>query len=162
MDSLLWKNFLAALLCLGIIFCFSNLPAANQDLRPMLRQYPALVDGVRSLPHMQYNYAGRLIDSRVDTVKFINFSLRKSAHVLLYGLFGLYVLKTLGALGVRGSWRYWLAALVVLAVAGLDEQNQTHIAGRSGLYQDLVLDLTGFFVVVSLARVMGKRSNRPT
>jgi len=146
------RNILASLAFLLLIGCFSGLPGSKTDLRPAIRQFPELVGNVQSLPHIHYTYAGRPIDNRRDPVTFIYMSLRKGGHFFLYGLFGFFLANASAASGVRGIRRWVLAGAVVLTVACLDEWNQSHIAGRSRLIQDVLLDLAGFVAVAPAAR----------
>ncbi|MBC7106915.1 MAG: VanZ family protein [Firmicutes bacterium] len=144
---------LLALASLAVIAYFSRLPAAEQDLRPFIRQHPVLVRAAESLPHVSFSWSGRLVDNRRDPVDFIYFVMRKLAHIVLYGALGLAVA---GALGYRPFLRRvrWLAAaLVVLAVGLLDERVQGTTPGRTARGVDVLLDLGSFLMAGALYAV---------
>ena len=153
-------NLLAAMACMGVIIYFSNLTGSETDVSSVISRHPGLVQNVKSLPHIRYNYAGRVVDNRADPVKFIHMAVRKSGHFVIYGLIGFFLANAAGGTGRRG-WRGWVTvALAVLAVALLDEHNQSHIGGRSSLFQDVVVDmagcLAGLFFSRLLVRPVGK------
>jgi len=67
---------------------FSNQPFSKQDLAPVLQRYPRLVQAVMALPEVQFRYAGTVFSNRRDPVRFLQFVLRKAAHLFLYGMYG--------------------------------------------------------------------------
>jgi hypothetical protein len=72
---------------------------AEQDLRPEIGRHTSLVERVRELPPVSFSYGGQPVDSRRAPADFIQFWLRKGAHVLLYGALGMVLAAALG-------WRY--------------------------------------------------------
>ena len=92
-----------------------------------------------------------------DTLTFYHGIIRKLAHVTEYAI--------LGVLSMRAfvSGRTVLAASVILiAVASIDEINQSFNPARTGSPVDVLLDLAGGFtavVVVALARGRRRRTH---
>lgn len=82
--------------------------------------------------------------------EILNSIIRKSAHVLEYGI--------LGALAWRASRRLPVSLLVALAVASTDEFRQSFSPLRTGTPWDVLLDVCGAALGVWLYRLWaGKR-----
>ncbi|MGQ9533586.1 MAG: VanZ family protein [Desulfotomaculales bacterium] len=154
--------WLLAVTSLAVIAYFSRLPAADQDLRPFIRQHPVLVRAAESLPHVSFSWGGRPVDNRRDPVRFLQFCVRKAAHLFLYGMYGLSLMRALGGSGLKGLLGFGLVALLVVMVAALDEHNQARIAGRSGRPEDVGVDFAGFLLFCGAAwgHAVGRRRRR--
>lgn len=133
-----------------IIAHFSSQPFADQDLRAEIAQRQRLVQVVQKLPPVRFSYDGQEVDSRRAPVDFIQFWLRKGAHIFLYGFLGLVITYALKAGGIKGVKSWLLAGGLLLLAALLDERNQLRIPGRTGRPADVFLDLSGyvFFALV--------------
>ncbi|MGQ9533581.1 MAG: VanZ family protein [Desulfotomaculales bacterium] len=145
--------WLLAVTSLAVIAYFSRLPAADQDLRPFIRQHPVLVRAAESLPHVSFSWGGRPVDNRRDPVNFVYFVARKVAHVVLYALLGLAVAVALGCWPSLRRVRWPVAALMVLAVGLVDEHVQGTTPGRTARGLDVLLDLGSFLVAAALYAV---------
>ena len=75
--------------------------------------------------------------------------LRKSAHVVVYGI--------LGALAYRAERKWLLAMMIVLAVASADEWMQSRALNRTGTPWDVLLDVVGAASVIFLLQRRGAR-----
>ncbi len=73
---------------------------------------------------MRFSYDGQVVNSRLDPADFIQFWLRKGAHIFIYGLLGLALANALKAKGLEGFRRWLTAGALVLVVAAFDEWNQ--------------------------------------
>ncbi len=74
----------------------------------------------------------------------VHFSIRKTVHVLAYGLLGFLDFRAVR--GPRKGWTLrWSAVAVALAViiASLDEWHQSFVPGRTGTPVDVVIDCAG-------------------
>lgn len=138
-----FSRWALVLLLLGLITFFSNQPFAEQDLRPRIARHPQLVQKVQNLPPVSFSFGGQPVDSHHDPAGFVQFWLRKGAHVAVYGALGLALAAALGALGVSSARRWALALLVLALVAALDEWHQTSVPGRTGRALDVLVDLGG-------------------
>ncbi|MCL6612426.1 MAG: VanZ family protein [Peptococcaceae bacterium] len=145
------RRWLSVLVVLLIIARFSSQPFAGQDLRPEIERRGRLVQAVREMPPVRFSYDGQAVDSRLDPADFVQFWLRKGAHIFIYGLLGLALAGALKARGLKGFGRWAAAAALVAAVAVLDEWNQQSVPGRTGRAADVFLDLAGF-LFLGLAR----------
>ncbi len=150
------RLWLPVVFWLAVIAHFSNQPFSKQDLAPLLQRYPRVVQAVAVLPEVQFRYAGTVFNNRRDPVRFLQFCLRKAAHLFLYGMYGLSLLRALGGSGLIGARGFVVAAVLVVLVAALDEHNQARIAGRSGRPEDVALDFAGFLLFCGLAAVRAR------
>ncbi|MBC7104812.1 MAG: VanZ family protein [Firmicutes bacterium] len=66
------------------------------------------------------------------------------------------LVRALGGSGLKGLQGLGLAALLVVLVAALDEQNQARIAGRSGRPEDVALDFVGFLLFCGLTALWAR------
>lgn len=95
-----------------------------------------------------------------------NHLLRKTGHVIGYGLLSFFLFRawreTLPALQLRKWALRWstLAVLGTLIVASLDEWHQTYLPSRTGRWQDVVLD-TSAGIATQLLIYSFLRSRKP-
>ncbi|HEU4520609.1 MAG TPA: VanZ family protein [Thermoanaerobaculia bacterium] len=94
----------------------------------------------------------RVLDVNSTALFYINYSLRKGAHVVGYGILGALNLRA-----IRGGrpWRpAWAVAAVALAavVAVIDETHQSTVAGRTAALADIGFDLCGAALAVMAPR----------
>jgi len=152
-------RWMLVILCLISVQHFSRQPFSEQDLSPYIRQYPSLIQVVRSVPPIELHYRNSVINSHKNPIGFIQFLLRKAAHVTLYGLLGTSLLYALKGGGINTLKAWLLAALSVVAVAALDEYQQFNNPGRTGCIEDVILDFSGF-VFLSLLALLSLRLMR--
>ncbi|WP_152946161.1 VanZ family protein [Desulfofundulus thermobenzoicus] len=143
-----WWRWLLVGVCLLAIAYFSGQSFAEQDLRPEIRRHPRMVEKVRELPPVSFSYSGQPVDNRRAPADFIQFWLRKGAHVVIYGALGLSLAAALDGAGSGGRRRWMLAGVIVILVGALDEWHQTFVPGRTGRAVDVLVDLAGFVVLV--------------
>jgi VanZ family protein len=140
-----WR-WIVVLLWLLIIAYFSQQPFQQQDISPYITDHPRLTHLIQQLPVIQFHYHNSLINSHSNSVQFVQFVVRKTMHITLYGLFGLSLLLALAS-GRRIKLRHWaLAALIILATAALDEFNQYLSTSRTGCIEDIVMDFFGYIL----------------
>ena len=125
----LWRAWLPALVWLGLIVFESTSTLSAENTSRIL--YPLL--------HYLFG---------VDPVHFQtwHFLLRKTGHVLGYGILSLLLFRAWRAtIGVSGNARWsviWTSIAIVMTalVAGLDEWHQSFLPSRTGRARDVVLD----------------------
>ena len=134
------------LACLIMIASFSRQPSQEQDLRPIISKHQNIIKLVQEMPQLKFHYAGRVVDSHEKTVDFIQFIIRKCAHLFLYGCFGILLVLATG--GFRQlTWTRWLLlGLFLAAVAIGDEVNQSFASSRTGCIEDIMVDITGYII----------------
>jgi VanZ family protein len=80
----------------------------------------------------------------VETLDFMHFMIRKSAHFVEYFVLSLLILRGIraGRQGARFGWAIAAIALVG-SYAALDEFHQSFVPGRTAAVADVVLDTSG-------------------
>ncbi len=147
--------WLFTLICIAVIFYFSRQPFSQQDISPYLHKYPSLVSLLKTIPDIHFHYIGRLHSSHADPLGFIQFIIRKMAHITIYGLLGLSLLFAMNGKN-KITWKsYLLAGILVLGVASTDELNQLHNPDRTGCTADVILDFTGFLIFSTIIKWKG-------
>lgn len=153
-----WLLVLASLIVIGYL---SSQTFKEQDLRPQIQQHENIVSAVRALPSVSFEYnRGVQTDNRSNPVSFIHFFIRKSAHLILYSVLGLATLWALGGIVRLPRYRLILAISLVAVVAVLDELNQAFSAGRTGMARDVIIDVSGFLVIVMVASFLRRTKRR--
>ena len=152
-------SWLLVIICIATIAYFSRQPFSQQDISPYINKYPAVVKMVKTMPLIQFHYNTSLIDSHANTIGFIQFIIRKVAHLTIYGLFGLSLLFALQ--GKRKiNYKTWLlAGIIVLVVASGDELNQLQNSDRTGCTADVIMDFTGYLIFSTLYLLIAKLKN---
>lgn len=141
----MWR-WLSVLAFLVLVVSFSNQPFAEQDLRPEIQRHGRFLQLIQKLPPIRISYDGQVVDNRAAPADFVQFWLRKGAHLVLYGALGLTLASALGATGLKGAVRWPAAGFLLLLVASLDEWGQLSVPGRTGRVLDVLADLIGFFL----------------
>ncbi|MCL6558611.1 MAG: VanZ family protein [Firmicutes bacterium] len=108
---------------------------------------------VRKLPPVSFSYDGQPVNSRGDPADFVQFWLRKGAHVVIYGALGMALAAALGSAGPGVRRCRVLAGVILVLVAVLDEWHQTFVPGRTGRMADVLVDLAGYVFFIFLARL---------
>ena len=140
-----FRFWMASLICAAwivLILSFAFQHFDDQDLRPFLRERISEEALQKVLPSVEFTYAGSLLSYR-EPHRFAHFLLRKGAHVFIYAALAFFVVyqQLLAGRGAAGA--FGRALLLVFAVAAADEFIQHLHEGRTGLVEDVVLDLSG-------------------
>ena len=137
---------------LFVLFMVSSMSYEQQTIVPSLQVLLKDEPFYDFLSKFEFYYWGRTIS--VETrgyYYFIEFLVRKGLHFIGYGFVG-----TLFYLFYR-KFKLKLAILYAIAstflVASLDEFRQTFVAGRTGIFQDVLLDTAGAITFVVLFKV---------
>lgn len=96
-----------------------------------------------------------------ETLEFLHFLIRKSAHFVEFFIFSLLVLR--GVRGERAGWRmaWGLAAVLIAACyAALDELHQAFVPERTASPMDSLLDTCGAVAAQLLAGLHARRASR--
>ncbi|MBU5440696.1 VanZ family protein [Paenibacillus sp. MSJ-34] len=140
---LIWLALTA--ICMAVIFIKSAEPYVEQDLRPALAAWipQAIVD---HLPHIEFYYDGGLVTS-AKPYDFIEFWIRKAAHVTEFAVLTFLWMKTLLALPIREGTAIGTGALLSLLYAASDEWHQSFVPGRTGHAIDVAVDAVGVLIM---------------
>jgi VanZ family protein len=85
--------------------------------------------------------------------------IRKAAHLTEYAILALFAFCAFPGTGTRPR-KYLCSILFVLAIAAVDELNQSFSASRTGAGADVLLDLSGGILAMALTWVLYCRKSR--
>ena len=92
------------------------------------------------------------MDPEPAQLKLINFYVRKTGHVLAYGLMSLLWFRAFRAQAHYGVWRACLWSLgLCLLYASMDEGRQWFSVTRGGSIIDVILDMSGASLTALIA-----------
>ncbi|MDW2886359.1 VanZ family protein [Exiguobacterium artemiae] len=150
-----WSGYVT-LLILIILFISSSMPYQEQSLKPGLSRYFDL-DFVEQLRFVSFNYNGEVSVAALGASGFVEFFIRKAAHLSIFIVLGIALVD----LTYRLIRPYALAGLfaytVAITIAVFDEFHQILTGGRTGLIQDVLLDGTGALIGILLYRLFWKK-----
>lgn len=128
---------------MGTIYFASSQPYEQQDLRPVLRDMDlAWVKTYFSWVSFTYSSTVISIDNR-GLAGFVEFFIRKGAHVIVFFVLGLLTYRMLILWKMRKWYRVMIAFSFVLAYAAIDEYRHLLNPERTGLIEDVILDTIG-------------------
>ncbi|ATP39568.1 hypothetical protein CSE16_05605 [Solibacillus sp. R5-41] len=158
------KAIILTIAALIIVIYASNMTYQQQtivpELRTLLKDKP--LEG--ALSSLEIPYWGTIIsiESR-GYFYFIEFLIRKATHFIGYGM--LTVIFYFLFLKLRWRLPSILAFVTIFIIACLDEYRQSQIPGRTGIFDDVLIDAAGaiFFLllvksIVSIKRVITKKA----
>jgi VanZ family protein len=135
-------RWIPVVLVTTIIFIFSSQPYKEQNIQPWLKDYISEQRLLEVLPDVQFEYAGYPVSAENDPYGFVEFFVRKAMHVSIYASLGL-------AFWIATRKLFWAISGVIL-IASLDEWNQASSVGRTGTPFDVMVDLSGALIVLTL------------
>lgn len=144
---------IAVLFFVGIvIFNFSSQPYEQQSLVPLLERLLPGEPLAGLLASVEISYWGAPISIETKGYYyFIEFFIRKFAHLFLFGCLAVALFQVLMLARPRKMW-----PVVCMAFAGtglyalFDEYHQLLTGGRTPMIKDVLLDLAGAFIALSL------------
>jgi len=133
------------------IFYLAFQPFEDQDLSPVIESLISEEALQKSLPKVEFLYAGSRITYR-EPYKMVHFLLRKSGHLFIYAVLAFLVVYLQLMWGINAVKAFSRAILILCLVAIADEFIQFFNEDRSGLVEDVVLNIfSGVFVLFWLA-----------
>lgn len=142
------KYFLIATIAIVLISQMSSMTYEQQSIVPFLQTYFANKPFEQALRSIEILYWNRIIS--VDTsgyYYFVEFLIRKATHFFGYGFVGVIFYGIYRHL----RWRFpaLIAIISIFVIASLDEYRQSLTPGRTGIFQDVLLDTCGAVVCIS-------------
>lgn len=149
---------LPLLLWLFLVFHFSFQPFSQQDLTPRMASLISEQQLQEYLPEVEFNYGESFITYK-KPFQFGQFFIRKSVHVFVYAVLALLTLRclvnnTTGLNGKRLLWYTLVSFAFITGVASVDELIQSFNFDRSGMIQDVFLDMFGGMIGIAIYRVI--------
>ncbi|WP_158736882.1 VanZ family protein [Alteribacillus sp. YIM 98480] len=151
---------LPLLLLMAGIAAASSMPYEQQDLRGYIRLFPLhWVEQIAGMISFTYS-SGTVSIEEKGTAGFIEFFIRKGTHFVIY--FGMAVLGYVALKPYRWTkcWKLTVAFALVAVFAVIDEIRHFYHPDRTGLWQDVVLDMTGGLCGILFILFWGTRLNK--
>ena len=100
-------------------------------------------------------------DISLETIRAVQFAVRKAAHVMEYGILSFLLFRALQSGTARMVWRNAAITFVVAAAyAALDEYHQSFVASRTGAPLDVLIDVAGAALGILIYRWFLLRGRR--
>ena len=146
------KRYILTIFCvLAVIYFLSSMPYEKQSIIPELHVLLANQPFKELLSNIEITYWGRTISiEESGYFHFIEFLFRKGAHFFGYGIVG--VILYLFYRKMRWQLPSLLAIGSVFVIGGLDELRQRFTPGRTGIFQDVLLDTSGAITCILLTK----------
>jgi VanZ family protein len=157
-----WKSsklivIVIVLLWMGMIFILSSQPYQSQDLKPWLQSVLSFERIPRYLYHIQLKYGGHLISIKTLGLSgFVEFFIRKSAHVTEYAILGVLMFQSLRMIFPRFMGISIISISLCYLYAVTDEYHQSFVADRTPLFADVLLDTGGAALGIFLYMIFSK------
>lgn len=145
-----WGLWLTAAL-LFILFVSSSMTYKEQTTVPLMERLLQSEPFKPFLSTIHFDYAGETQSvAEVGYFKFVEFFIRKGAHVTIFFLLGLGL--TQGTfMYQKNRWLHWpLVTLSCTGIAAFDEFHQMLTGGRTPLFQDVMLDTVAAAIAVTV------------
>lgn len=153
------NRYVLLTLWLGVIFYFSSQNYSQQSIRPLLSDTISM-ETINKVPDMEMRYRNSTFTLHEDPYRFIEFVVRKSAHLTVYGVLALVLYMALSPFLRKFVSRVTVVLGLVALVALCDEWNQSRFV-RTPSLEDVGIDLLGasfaLFLYTSFEYFAGKR-----
>jgi VanZ family protein len=147
----LWV-WLPVLSIAAIIFILSSIPYDRQNIQPLLRAYVNQDLAIRLFSGVNFMYGTTEISiAHLGVPAFLEFFIRKAAHLICYFFLGFLLCRVLWMLKLRGWRNALLSLLLAVLYASSDEIHQLFTAHRHGMMLDVWLDGFGAVCGILLA-----------
>lgn len=147
------RYFLLIIIAIGLIGFLSSMPYEDQTIIPELRTILADEPFKDQLSMFEFTYWDRTISvEERGYFYFVEFLIRKSAHFFGYGIVG--VLLYLFFRKMRWHFPSYWAVATVFVIASLDEIRQRYTPGRTGIFDDVVIDTAGAITCIFLTKLI--------
>ncbi|MFC7685185.1 VanZ family protein [Ureibacillus sp. GCM10028918] len=158
------KYIVLIIAVLILLFCVSSMTYQQQTIVPTLQEKLDSQPFYHLLSKIEVTYWGQTIS--VETrgyYYFIEFLVRKGLHFVGYGFISILFYLMYRKFKMKFSVIY--AILTTFIVASLDEFRQSFVAGRTGIFDDVILDTAGavtFIILFKLWVTLYQKIKNPT
>ncbi|MFS0689441.1 VanZ family protein [Sporosarcina sp. 179-K 8C2 HS] len=134
------RRLLFLLVIVGVLFFSSGQTYEQQSLIPTLEERLPSKPLESQLEKLEIPYWGNIVSvEERGYYAFVEFLIRKGAHVFIFGLLAIVVYSILPKI----RYRTIVALLITLAFAIGDEYHQSFTGGRTATSNDVLLDMAG-------------------
>ena len=146
--SFLIFYWLPVILLMFFIFFASSQPYEKQDVKPLLSKIVNEEYVKENFSHTKFHYDGHEISIRSKGVSgFIEFFIRKAAHLTEYACLGFLLLRAFYATTIlKRKVAVIITLLISFIYACSDEFHQMITPHRTPLFTDVMLDSLGVFI----------------
>ena len=150
--SLLILYWLPVILLMLVMFFASSQPYEKQDVRPLLGKVVSEKFVKEKFSNTKFYYDGHEVSIRSKGVPgFIEFFVRKAAHLTEYGLLGFLLLRGFfSTTNLKRKVAAITALFISIVYACTDELHQMYTIHRTPLFADVVLDSVGALLGILL------------
>ena len=146
-DRRFWIWLALSLGWMIFIFMKSAEPYTEQDLRPLLASVIP-EDVVHDwIPRLSFYYDGGLV-TWTKPYDFVEFFIRKGAHVTEYAILCLLLVNALRTASLSRAQYVSIGGAASFLYACSDEWHQTFVSGRTGHFIDVMVDSIGILIVI--------------
>ena len=136
-----------------LLFCISSMTYEQQTIVPTLQENFEEKPFYHLLSKIKVTYWGETISVETSGYYyFVEFLIRKCLHFFGYGFIG--VLFYLLYRKIKWKFPVLLAIGTIFIIASLDEFRQTFVDGRTGIFDDVLLDTSGAITMIILYKVV--------
>ncbi|WP_199620925.1 VanZ family protein [Paenibacillus alkalitolerans] len=151
--------FIFVLVWIVVIFYLSSQPYQKQTIIPYLKSHLSENSLKNKLPDVTINYNKIHIVAKKQPFHFMEFLFRKSAHFFVYGVLGLLISLALSSYKGNPAWKIFIVVIFTAIIAVMDEWNQSASSSRTGVIQDVGVDLAGSCIGLALGMAIVKLKN---
>lgn len=153
-------SLLPLLLMGAVVFYFSSQSYKEQTIVPFLERHIDAGTLQHVFPKVEFKYGTTRFNSQTKPYQFLEFLLRKTAHLTMYGLFGIMGYIALLPYRMSRLSRFLSSCSLLVGIAILDEWNQSSRALRTGSPKDVLIDLTGGVIGMAAILLLLQKNRR--
>jgi len=158
------KYIVLIIAVLILLFCVSSMTYEQQTIVPTLQETLENQPFYNLLSKIEVTYWGQTIS--VETrgyYYFVEFLVRKGLHFSGYGFIS--ILFYLMYRKIKLRFAVIFAVVTTFVVASLDEFRQSFVEGRTGIFDDVILDTSGaitFLIIFKIFSFIYRKIKRTT
>lgn len=145
------KYLILAIIAIGVVAFLSNMTYEQQTIVPELRTVLADKPFEEQLSKIHLTYWNKAISvEESGYFYFVEFLIRKGAHFFGFGIIGVIFFMLYKRLNWQFASLYAIASVFVIAC--FDELRQRFTPGRTGIFDDVIIDTTGAITCIILIK----------
>jgi len=146
------KYLFLAIIAIGVVAFLSKMPYEQQTIVPELRTILEDKPFEEQLSHIKLTYWDRSISvEESGYFYFVEFLIRKFAHFFGFGMIGVIFFMLFRRLNWEFPSLYAVASVFVIAC--FDELRQRFTPGRTGIFNDVIIDTAGAITCILLIKI---------